>query len=150
MRSFLPIATLAVLATLIPAAAVQAAAKPAPITATAAWTRPVAPGQMAAGYVTLTNTGKQADRLVAVSSPSATLVTMHQSKMVGTVSTMTPVKTLTLAPGQTVTFAPGGYHLMIQGVTAEQRLGGSLPMVLTFAHAGKVKVGFAVAEAAPK
>jgi copper(I)-binding protein len=111
----------------------------------------VASGQTDAGYVTITNTGKTADRLLSASSPQARKVEMHLSAMVGDMSTMKSMTTgLDLAPGQTVRFEPGGYHLMLEDLKSEEKLGGVVPITLTFAHAGKIKVTFAVAAGPPK
>jgi copper(I)-binding protein len=127
------------------------AAPPGSILVTGAWTRPVASGQTDAGYLTITNSGKTADRLISASSPEAGKVEMHVSAMVGDMSTMKPVAAgLDLAPGQTVRFEPGGYHLMFEGVKGEEKLGGAVPVTLTFAKAGKIKVAFAVAAGPPK
>ncbi len=69
----------------------------------------------------------------------------------GDVSTMKLIEDgLELAPGETVRFEPGGYHLMLEDLKREQKLGTAMPVTLTFAHAGKVKVAFAVAAGPPK
>jgi copper(I)-binding protein len=127
------------------------AAGAGPILITGAWTRPVASGQTDAGYLTITNSGKTADRLLSATSPRAGKIEMHLSAMVGDMSTMKPVAAgLALAPGQTVRFEPGGYHLMLEGLKSEEKLGGAVPVTLTFAKAGKIKVAFAVAAGPPK
>jgi copper(I)-binding protein len=115
-----------------------------------AWSRPAAAGQVAVGYFTVTNTATTPDRLVAVSSPRAEHARIFQSVMVGDIATMPQVKGgLELAPGQAVRFAPGSYHLMFEPLKTAQRLGDTLPVVLTFARAGQVTVKFAVAASPP-
>jgi copper(I)-binding protein len=47
---------------------------------------------------------------------------------------------LTVPPGQSVTLAPGGYHLMMLGLTAPLKKGGTVPVTLKFENAGEVKV----------
>jgi copper(I)-binding protein len=127
------------------------AAAPGPIQITGAWTRPVARGQTDAGYLTITNAGKTADRLLSAASPQTGKIEMHLSEMVGDMSTMKSMAAgLALAPGQTVRFEPGGYHLMLEDLKSEEKLGGAVPVTLTFAHAGKIKVAFAVAAGPPK
>ena len=142
------LATLAVLALL----AGPAAAKPGDvISVTGAWTRPAASGLTDAGYLTVTNRGKTADRLLSASSPQAGKIEMMLSVMNGDISTMKPIGDgLELAPGQTVRFEPGGYHLMLEDLKHEQKLGGAMPVTLTFAKAGKVKAALTVAASAPK
>ena len=115
-----------------------------------AWSRPAAAGQVGVGYFTVTNRARTPDRLVAVSSPRAAHVRIFQSVMVGDIATMPQVKGgLDLAPGQAVRFAPGGYHVMFEPLNAAQKLGDTLPVTLTFAHAGQVTVKFAVAAGPP-
>ena len=115
-----------------------------------AWSRPAAAGQVGVGYFTLTNRAGTPDRLIAVSSPRAAHVRIFQSVMVGDIATMPQVKGgLDLAPGQIVRFVPGGYHVMLEPLETSQKLGDTLPVTLTFAHASKVTVKFAVATGPP-
>lgn len=144
------IAKISAIALLAAGLATASGAATSTIKVSGAWTRPAAAGQVGVGYFTVTNTAKTADRLVAVSSPEATTAQIFQSVMVGDISTMPPVKGgVDLAPGQSVHFAPGGYHVMFEPLKAAQKLGGTLPVTLTFAHAGKVRVAFAVAAGPP-
>ncbi|HEY5107134.1 MAG TPA: copper chaperone PCu(A)C [Caulobacteraceae bacterium] len=109
-----------------------------------AWMRPAAAGGNDAGYLRIVNRGKSADWLVAASTPSAAAVSIHESRMVGQVMTMRMVKALEVPPGSAVTLAPGGFHLMFEGLKGQVRLGQSVPVLLTFAHAGRLKVRFQV------
>jgi copper(I)-binding protein len=130
----------------------SAAAAPGPILITGAWTRPMAGGQTDAGYLTITNTGKTADRLLGATSPQTVKIEMMRSSITtGDVSTMKLIEDgLALAPGETVRFEPGGYHLMLEDLKHEQKLGAAVPVTLTFAHAGKVKAAFTVAVGPPR
>lgn len=136
---------------LVTTAAAPAVAGPAnTIRISGAWTRPAAAGQVGVGYFTVVNAAKTPDRLVAVSSPRSGRAQMFRSVMVGDVSTMPPVTGgLEIAPGQEVRFAPGGYHIMFESLKTAQKLGDTLPVTLTFAHAGKIVVKFAVAAGPP-
>ncbi len=47
---------------------------------------------------------------------------------------------LTLAPRHPVTLAPGGIHIMLMGLKRPLVAGASVPITLTFAHAGSIAV----------
>lgn len=129
--------------------AAGAAAPLGPIEVRAAWTRPGAAGMNAAGYLTIVNRGARADRLLSAASPAATRVTLHQSRQIGAVMTMVAIPALVIPPRGQVALAPGGYHLMLEHLTRPLRLGDQAPVVLTFEHAGPVRVRLAVDAAAP-
>lgn len=114
------------------------------------WTRPAQAGMNGVGYLTLANVGKKPIKLVAVESPAAKSVSVHQSSMVGGVMSMRPVTDLTIAPGAKVEFAPGGYHLMLVGLNAAQALGGKVPATLVFDSGLKVKIDLSVEAGPPK
>jgi copper(I)-binding protein len=115
------------------------------------WTRPTPNGApTAAGYLTVTNRGSVADRLVGASSPAARSVEPHTMSMNGGVMRMRPAAGgYVIAPGATLTLAPMGDHLMFVGLTRAFRIGEHIPAVLRFEHAGSVKVEFAVQADAP-
>jgi copper(I)-binding protein len=110
------------------------------------WARPTPPGApTGAGYFSVTNTGATPDRLLAVASPAAQAVQIHQMSMTGGIMRMREVAGgLDIAPGQTLALTPGGYHLMFVGLKTPFTLGAHIPATLTFAHAGKVAVEFYV------
>ena len=114
------------------------------------WTRPVQAGMNGVGYLTLANVGKKPIKLVAVESPAAKSVTVHQSSMANGVMSMRPVTDLTIAPGAKVEFAPGGYHLMLVGLNSAQALGGKAPVTLVFDSGLKVKIDLSVEAGPPK
>jgi copper(I)-binding protein len=115
------------------------------------WTRPAQAGMNGVGYLTLANVGAKPVKLVAVESPAAKSVTIHQSSMTGGVMSMRAVTGgLTIAPGGKVEFAPGGYHLMLMGLTRAQALGGKVPLTLVFDSGLKMKIDLSVETAAPK
>jgi copper(I)-binding protein len=135
---------LAALAALSLASAAHAAPK-----AEAAWTRPAAQGQTGAGFLTLKNPDAKPDALVAVSSPLARTVQIHQSSMAGGMSSMKQLTRVELPAGGGVTFAPGGYHLMLVGLTKAVKVGDTVPATLTFASGAKVQVSFVAGLAPP-
>jgi copper(I)-binding protein len=117
--------------------------------AEAAWTRPAAQGQTGAGFLTLKNPDAKPDALVAVSSPLARTVQVHQSSMSGGMSSMKQLTRVELPAGGSVTFAPGGYHLMLVGLTKAVKVGDTVPATLTFASGAKVQVSFVAGLAPP-
>ena len=126
------------------------AGPPGPIAVSGAWTRPAAAGINGAGYLIITNRGRLADTLIAVASPAAAKGSIHQSAMAANgVMTMRQLPSLAIAPGATIKFAPGGYHLMLEGLRRPLKVGETIPAVLTFAKAGRVRVTFMVRDTAP-
>jgi periplasmic copper chaperone A len=125
------------------AVAVAAPAAAAP-QVQAAWSRPAAQGTTGAGFMTLTNPDAKADALVAVESPLAREVQIHQSSMKGGIASMAKAARVPVPAGGRVTFAPGGYHLMLMGLTKPLKAGDTVPATLTFASGAKVKASFVV------
>lgn len=108
-------------------------------------TTPGAPptAHTAAGYLSLTNEGDEADFLVAVEShlPSASV---HRSEVVDGIATMSPVDRVEIPAGETVTLEPGGLHVMFMGLDAPLAAEGGLSATLVFERAGPVEVTFRV------
>jgi copper(I)-binding protein len=126
---------------------VAAATQPAPVVAgdleiSAYRAKAMLPGQpVGGGYLTIANKGAAPDRLIAVTSPSAGMVEIHEMKMVDDVMTMRPVEGgLEIPAGATVELKPGGAHLMFMMVTEPFKEGGEVPVTLEFEKAGKVDV----------
>ena len=123
------------------------AAAPKAVTAgdlsiTSGWARAMLPGQPAGGgYLTVTNNGQTADKLVSAESPNAGKVEVHTMEVVNDVMVMRPVEGgLDIPAGATVELKPGGLHLMFMAVTEPFKEGGSVPVTLEFEKAGKVEV----------
>jgi len=118
------------------------------IEVTQAWAR-ATPGAAKTGaiYLTITNKGTAPDTLEGkASSPAAKDADVHEMKMVNNVMEMRPVPSLTIPPGKSVVFEPNGYHVMLTGLKAPLKEGQSVPLTLTFAHAGPVQVTASVAK----
>jgi copper(I)-binding protein len=113
-----------------------------------AWAR-ATPGKAPTGaaYLTLTNSGAAADRLVGASSPVAATTELHEDKEENGIMKMRPVPVLPIAPGQSITLKPGGYHLMLTGLKAPLKQGESFPLTLTFEKAGAKEVQVAIGRA---
>ena len=116
------------------------------LTISGAWTRATPPGApTAGGYLTITNKGSSDDTLVAVASPAAATSELHQMAMDNGVMTMRALPDGIVIPaGQSVTLAPDGYHVMLVTLAAPLKVGATVPLTLTFAHAGSVEVNLPV------
>jgi periplasmic copper chaperone A len=110
------------------------------------WSRAIPKGaSVAAGYMTIKNTGPTPDRLVSASTPVAAKVEIHEMTMDDGVMKMRPVAGgIEIAPGATVELKPNAFHLMIMNVKQPIEKGKSFAASLTFEKAGTVNVEFAV------
>ncbi len=111
-----------------------------------AWIRvPPAGAPVAGGYMVLHNPGSQDDRLLAVRSPMAERVEIHEMRMDGEVMQMRELPNgLQLAAGHTVTLGPGSTHLMFMQPRAGLAVGNEVEAVLVFEGAGERTVRFQV------
>ena len=128
------------------------ASRPAPVkagdlTIEQPWMRATPAGaKVAGGYVRVTNTGKEPDRLVGAAIPLAGRGVIHSMTMEGGIMKMALVQGgLAVKPGETVELKPGGYHLMFEDLTGAPKAGDSVQGSLTFERAGTVPVTFTVA-----
>lgn len=84
------------------------------------WARATAPSaKSGGGYLVIRNTGTAPDRLIAVKSPAADKVEVHEMKMEGNIMRMRAVENgIEIPPGATVELKPGGFHIMFMGLKA--------------------------------
>jgi copper(I)-binding protein len=110
------------------------------------WARATPKGApVGGGYLSITNTGSEPDRLTGGSSPISKKFEVHQMSMDHGVMKMRPLGNgLEIPPGKTVTLSPGGLHLMFVDLNQPLKQGEKIPATLEFAKAGKVQVEFAV------
>ena len=110
------------------------------------WSRATPRGaSVAAGYVTIKNTGTTADRLVGGASDAAAKFEVHEMSMDGGVMKMRPIQGgLEIKPGQTVELKPQGLHIMFVGLKKPLKQGDHVKATLEFEKAGKVQVDFDV------
>lgn len=110
------------------------------------WSRAVPKGSsVAAGYMTIKNTGAAPDRLVSASTPIAAKAQVHEMSMDNGIMKMRPVEGgLEIKPGQTVELKPGSFHLMITGLKQRIEKGKPFKGTLVFEKAGPVDVTFSV------
>ncbi len=110
------------------------------------WSRatpPVAP--VAGGYLTLTNDGDIADRLISISSPLSDRVEIHESTVSDGVASMRPVQIgIEIGSGETVELQPGGMHIMFLKPSRPLKDGERFAATLVFEQAGAIDVEFAV------
>lgn len=103
--------------------------------------RATPPGAKVAGaFMSIENLGKEADRLVRITSPAAVTVQIHEMAMDGGVMKMHAVKGIDLKPGATVELRPGGYHVMLEDLKQPLQQGEQIPLLLTFEKAGVMEV----------
>lgn len=106
------------------------------------WSRATPPSaRTAAGFMTLSNKGATADRLVSVSSPSVERVEIHEMKMDGAVMRMRELERgIDLPAGATVELKPGGFHLMMIDIKAPLMKDQKVPVTLVFEKAGPIQI----------
>jgi copper(I)-binding protein len=111
------------------------------------WTRVTPRGaKVAGGYMTITNNGKSADRLVGGSAAIAAQFEVHEMSMTDGVMRMRRLqKGLEIKPGQTVVMKPGSFHVMLMGLKEQVQQGKPVKGTLEFEKAGKVEIEYIVA-----
>ena len=101
----------------------------------------------APGYLTLTNTGREPDRLISGSFVDAGRVEIVSG---GGRATQAIAGGLVIAPGETVTLTPTGPHLMFTGLIGPLERGNTAQSILRFEKAGPIVLEFAIEGAAQK
>jgi copper(I)-binding protein len=110
------------------------------------WSRATPKGaKVAAGYLTIKNTGTESDRLVSGTSPVAGKLEFHEISMDKGVAKMRPVAGgIEIKPGQTVELKPSSFHIMMTDLKQPIERGKPFNASLTFEKAGQVEVEFEV------
>ena len=106
------------------------------------------------GFMTIENTGTEADRLVTVTTDVAAKSEIHEMSMDGQVMKMRALTDgLEIPAGETITLSPGGFHLMFMGLKGAFVEGQTINVMLSFEKAGTVELALpvlgAAADAAP-
>jgi copper(I)-binding protein len=106
------------------------------------WARPtIGSSKNSAAYMTLSNSGASADKLLTVKSDAAEHVALHESRMDGEIMRMVPVKDgIEVPPHGAVELKPLGLHVMLMGLRKPLKEGEEFPMTLVFAKQGDVEV----------
>ena len=109
------------------------------IAITNSWVRATVQGQKATGAF-MTVTSKENAKLVAVSSPVAGIVEIHEMKMDKDVMKMAVLPNgLDLPAGKAVDLKPGGYHIMLMDLKLSLTKDVAVPLTLTFQDSGGKK-----------
>jgi copper(I)-binding protein len=110
------------------------------------WTREVPVGaKVAAGFMTITNTGKEPDTLVGGSIPIAGKFEVHEMSMDRGMMRMRRLDPgLTIRPGETVVLKPGSFHAMFLDVKQGPKRGALVRGTLIFEKAGRIDVDYGV------
>lgn len=94
-----------------------------------AWARATVANQQSSGAF-MTVTADTDSKLVAVQSPVAKTVQIHQMQMKNDVMLMGPVDALDLPAGKPVTLDANGYHVMLMGLVRQLKEGEQVPLTL--------------------
>jgi copper(I)-binding protein len=92
----------------------------------------------AAMYATFDNRSRAADTLIAISSPAAEQVDLHEQMQHGGGMTMHPLPALPIPAHQQVRLTPGGIHIMLTGLRQRLTPGDSVHATFHFRIAGDV------------
>ncbi len=105
-----------------------------------------AAADVAAGFMTITNNGKDDDRLVKATAEISKTTQIHDMKMVGDVMKMEELPDGIVIPaGATVKLKPKSLHIMFMGLKQQVMEGEEFTGTLTFEKAGTVTVDYEVA-----
>jgi periplasmic copper chaperone A len=112
------------------------------------WSRPTPEGaDIAGGYLTITNKGRTADRLIGGSSPAASRIEVHEMTTVDGVTKTRPIENgLEIKPGQKVELKPGSYRILLFGLKQPLDLGQKVKGTLLFEKAGSVDIVYNIEE----
>ncbi|MBT7759851.1 MAG: copper chaperone PCu(A)C [Rhodospirillaceae bacterium] len=96
-------------------------------------------GKNAVAYLTIINHGETADRLLAVTTPVAKKAGLHTHLMEGGMMKMRPLAAIEIKSRASTVLKPGGHHIMLMGLKAPLKEGGTFPMTFTFEQVGSVE-----------
>jgi periplasmic copper chaperone A len=103
-----------------------------------------------AAYVTIRNTGAEADRLVSIKTPAAARPEVHAMEEEGGVMKMRSAGSLDIPPGEEVRLEPGGMHIMLMKLRQPLKEGDSIPITFIFGEAGEITVTAPIASLAAR
>jgi uncharacterized protein YcnI/copper(I)-binding protein len=112
-----------------------------------AWARATPTGaKVGAGYLTIRNTGTEADALVSIAADVAGRSEVHDMTMVDGVMRMREVADgLAIPPGGSVELKPGGLHIMFLDLKTGLKAGETIKAKLKFKSGAEGEVEFSVA-----
>jgi len=108
--------------------------------------RETPPGvKVGAGYLTITNNGKNDDKLIFVTGIISPTIEIHTMSVENNIMKMQEIKGgLTIPAGQSVTLQAGGLHLMFMNLPQQLKDGEKYDVTLVFEKAGEIDVTFNV------
>ncbi len=111
------------------------------------WSRATPKGAtVGAGYLKITNTGAEPDRLLSAAAKFAGRVEIHEMSMDGGIMRMRRLEQgVVIPPGKAAVLKPGGNHLMFMELNAPIVKDQPFSATLQFEKAGKIEVTFEVA-----
>lgn len=148
MRRIALAASAAALATLFNVAASEAeTVTKGAIKIETVWSRETPAGaKVAGGFMKITNTGTEPDRLIGGSFVNSKRVEIHEMAMDGGNMKMRELSNgLEIKPGQSVELKPGSFHIMFMELEKHAKSGDSVKGTLVFSRAGTVEVGYRIA-----
>lgn len=112
------------------------------------WSRPTPKGaNIAGGYLTITNKGKVADRLIGGASPAANQIEVHEMVEVDGVTKTRPLANgIEIKPGKTVELKPGALRIVLLGLKEPFQVGQKVKGTLVFEKAGTVEIVYNIEE----
>ena len=110
------------------------------------WLRvPPPAAKVAGGFMTITNTGAAADRLIGGSAANVGRFEVHEMAITDGVMRMRQLQSgLEIKPGETVTLKPGSHHVMLLDLQAAPEAGKPLKGTLVFEKAGTIEIEYKV------
>ena len=94
-----------------------------------------------AAYLSITNHGAMADRLLAAESSLSLKTELHTMEVTNGVMKMRQIDGgIDIPAGATIQLVPGGFHVMLIGLKAPLTVDENYDVTLVFETAGKVKV----------
>ena len=112
------------------------------------WSRPTPKdADIAGGYLTITNKGKTADRLIGGDSPAAGQIEVHEVVEVdGMTKTRALANRIERKSGKTGVLKHGTYRILLLGLKEPFQLGQKVKVRLVFEKAGPVEIVYNVEE----
>jgi copper(I)-binding protein len=98
-------------------------------------------GGVSAAYMTITNKGMKADRLIAVEAEIAGKIELHETKVENDIARMIPMLNgIEIPAGGKAELKPGGLHIMLMDLKAPLEAGKTLTLKLKFESGAEVTI----------
>lgn len=98
-------------------------------------------GGVSAAYMTITNKGAKADRLIAIEAEIAGKIELHETKVENDVAKMIPMLNgIEVPAGGAAELKPGGLHIMLMDLKAPLEAGKTITLKLKFESGAEVTI----------